>query len=284
MPEVSLAEKLEQLERNPFAGDYNPVDTILEGFYHSDEQLQIKAIRMAGAFPTGDYIKPLFQIIAGEQPLEVRRAGVETLGNYLHQGQMSDYHFAEKQEVEIDDEEEMSALSVEQFRAIRDFLETLVEQEDWPDALRAEALKHYAPLAPESAATRAERFYNSTSDQLRQAALEAISRIDHGRWTNIIMREMRRQQADERKLAAVHAAGRHSISEAGPELTKLITKNMDKKFRRAAIEALASLEWPEAEEYLQRYTDDKDDFISKQAQRGLIKLREKKRNEEDEYI
>ncbi len=274
MSEVSLEEKLEQLERNPFAGEFNPVETILEGFYHSSEKLQIKAIRMAGAFPTGDYIKPLFQIIAGEHPLEVRLAGVKTLGNYLHQGQMSDYHFAENEQLDIEEEEEMSALTVQQFRAIRDFLETLVEQEDWPDMLRAEALKHYAPLAPESAATKAEQFYNSTSHQLRLAALEAISRIDCGRWTSIIMQEMQRRENDERKLAAIHAAGRHLISETGPELTKLLAESSDIEFRRAAIEALASLEWPEAEEYLERYTNDEDDFISKQAQRGLIKLKE----------
>ncbi|MGM0380651.1 MAG: HEAT repeat domain-containing protein [bacterium] len=274
MAEDKLEEKLEQLERNPFAGKYNPVDTILEGFYHSSEKLQRKAIRMAGAFPVEDYIKPLFQMVAGGNSLEVRRAAVETLGNFLHQGEMSDYHLATKDQIEFDSEDEMSGLSVDQFKAIRDFLETLVAQEDWPEVLRAEALKHYAPLAPDEAATRAEQFYNSTSARLRLAALGAISRIDRGNWTSIIMQEMRRQENDERKMATIHAAGRHKISEAGPDLVKVLTENTNKEFRRSAIEALASLEWPEAEEYLKRYTDDEDDFISKQAQRGLIKLRE----------
>ncbi|MFB6347586.1 MAG: HEAT repeat domain-containing protein [bacterium] len=266
-----LKEKLNTLEENPFGVHFDPIETLKECLYHRNNEIRVRSARIAGSFPNADFIDPLFRIVAESTELDVRMAALESLGAYLHHGRMSDYHRVEDAEWELEDDDEMSELTTEQFDAIREFMNKLVQQDDWPDTLRGEALAHLARLDPESAAVEIDRFYRSNDEALKLGALKAIARIPSGDWEKLILQELSRQTEDDRILHAIEAAGTHRIVDAGPKLVNIIEESNNPEMREAAAEALSHIPWADSGEQLQRFTEDRNPKVRQFAQEGLIR-------------
>ncbi len=273
MPEQDveeLAERLERLAEDPFSLRSDPVDLLETCLRHSSDDLKLQAARLAGSLAAGPLIKPLFELIASGAPLEIRRAGVQSLGQYLHRGRMSDLH---REPPEAGPSiRESDSLSSEQFEAVRDFLGRLVNDESWPEALRAGALPHYASLAPEEAASHAERFYSSGSEVLREGAIRAISRVDVGHWDNIVMQELGRSDTDRRRREAVRAAAAHRIHDAVPELLRLLREASEEDLRRETARAVARLWEGASRDELQRFAQDDDPQVQRSIQEALYRL------------
>jgi len=237
MPEndpEELARRLDRLVEAPFTAEGDPRELLRRCLRHEREELKTKAARLAGSLAEGSLIKPLFELIASEAPLEARRAGVEALGELLHRGRMSDLHR------EVPEEgppiREQGPLSSQQFRAVRDFLGRLIQETDWPEELRAEALPHYAPLAPEEAASWVERFHAG----------------------DLVLRELGRADTDRRRLEAVRAASTHGILDAVPQLLRLLREARDEEVRRETARAVARLWEGASPRELKRFTGDDD--------------------------
>jgi HEAT repeat protein len=269
MDSEQLTEKLEEVAKDPFSLPFDPQEVIKEALYHSDDEIRSKAINLAGSFDAEEFIEPLFHLIAEDENLEIRLAGLHCLGDYLHRGVMADYHRLADSVDEIPVKYEVEGLTVVQFQLIRDFLEKVVEQEDWPEKLRAEALLYYSRVAPELAVSSIERFYNTGETELVCGAVKAIARVETGDWRKIIMREIMREVSDPRRLAALEAAAVHDIYEAGPELVRILEEETDEACAKAAVETLGYISWPEAEEYLQQYARSNKSDISETAQVAL---------------
>lgn len=273
-----LKEKLRTLEESPFGVHFDPVELLQECLYHSDRDIRVKAIRLAGSFPNSDFIEPLFRIIAEGDDLEVRVAGIETLGNYLHKGQMADYD-VDIPEDELDEEvrevmaetRTMNGIDQTQFSAIRDFLGELTRQIEWPVELRAEALPHYAKLAPEEAKSLIEKFYRSEKVPLQKAALRAIGRISSGDWDRLLKQEVSSSGDPERRIMAIEAAGIHGVEEIGPDLVSILRDNNKEELRQAAADALGRIPWSEAGEYLSEFSEDRDPLVRQYINEGLIR-------------
>lgn len=271
-----LMEKLETLEDDPFGIPFDPVQTLLDGLHHSEREIRVRAARLSGRFPVEEFIEPLFRLVAESRDLEVRKAGVDALGTFLHQGRMHDYHRSPPE----DEDAGMSRLSRVQFQAVRDFLGELVNQDDWPASLRARALPHYAKLEPESAASTIEQFYRSGDTRLIEGALEALGRIDTGEWNQLIKQELVRDSYDQRRLAAVDAAGIHDVHEVGPELVGILEESPREEFRRAAAEALSLISWGDAAQHLENYADDEDELVRQYAREGLARWAHRQERDE----
>lgn len=266
-----LKEKLNTLEENPFGVHFDPIETLKESLYHRSDEVRARAARIVGSFPNADFIDPLFRIVAESTETEVRMAALEALGAYLHHGRMSDYHRADEAEWELEDEDQMSELTTEQFNAIRDFMKKLVQQETWPARLRGEALAHLARLNTEDASVQIDRFYRSEDQNLKLGALKAIARIPSGDWEKIILQELSRQSEDDRMLYAIEAAGTHRIADSGPRLVNILEESANPEMREAAAEALSHIPWADSGEQLQRFTEDRNPKVRSFAQEGLIR-------------
>ncbi|MFP4687402.1 MAG: hypothetical protein ACLFN5_04750 [bacterium] len=266
-----LSEQLEEIAKNPFALAFEPQEVIMEALYHSDDELRKQAINLAASFDAADFIEPLFHLIADDNRLEIRLAGLHCLGDYLHRGLMADYHLAGQKQYKTVEDEEIKGLTLLHFNLIRDYIEKIVEQEDWPNALRGRALVYYALAAPELAAASINRFYNSGEAELVTGAVKAIARIKQGEWRQIIMRELMREVNDARRLAALEAAAVHDIYEAGPELIRILDEETDKQQALAAVETLGYLSWPKATDYLKKYAESDDPQIAETAQTALLR-------------
>lgn len=266
-----LKEKLKTIEENPFGVHFDPIETLKECLYHSSEEIQARAARMIGSFPNADFIEPLFRVVAETSNLEVRKTALETLGRFLHHGRMADYHRAEEAEWDLDEEDQMSELSSTQFEAIRDFMREIVNQATWPSELRSKALAFYARLAPQEAAAQVERFYRSEDRTLKEGALQALGYLEEGDWEQLILQELSRRENDERKKAALEAAGRHRIADAGPRLHDILEESRDQEVREKAAEALSLIPWAKAGEHLQKFTEDENPRVREHAQNGLIR-------------
>lgn len=275
MPEdetEELAERLEHLVEDPFSLRSDPVQLLETCLGHSSDDLKLQAARLAGSLAAGPLIKPLFELIASDAPLEVRRAGVQSLGEFLHRGRMSDLHRDPPEQGPSVRED--GALSSDQFEAVRDFLGRLVDEESWPEVLRAQALPHYASLAPREAASRAERFYASGSDVLREGAMRAIARLDVGHWDNIVMQELSRDEVDRRRREAVRAAAAHRILDAVPELLRLLREATEEELRREVARAVARLWEGASTNELQRFAGDDDPEVQRAIQEAIYRREE----------
>lgn len=266
-----LKEKLNTLEENPFGVHFDPIETIKESLYHRSDEVRARAARIAGSFPNADFIDPLFRIVAESTDTEVRMAALEALGAYLHHGRMSDYHRAEEADWELEEDDQMSELTAEQFNAIRDFMKKLTQQDTWPSRLRGEALAHLARLDPEDASVEIDRFYRSEDRNLKLGAIKAIARIPSGDWEKLILQELSRQSEDDRILFAIEAAGTHRITDAGPRLVNILEESSNPEMREAAAEALSHIPWADSGEQLQRFTEDRNPKVRSFAQEGLIR-------------
>lgn len=266
-----LKEKLRTIEENPFGVHFDPVETIQEALYHRSDEIREHAARLAGSFPNADFIEPLFQLVAENTDLHVRQAALEALGAFLHHGRMSDYHIAEEAEWELEDDEQLSELDPDQFKAIRDFMRELVKQETWPASLRSEALSYFARLDPEEAAAQIDRFYRSENETLKTGAVQALVSLEHGDWERMILQEISRNRTDDRLKYAIEAAGIHQIADAGPRLLDLLEEKNNPEIRERAAEALSLIPWAKAGEHLQKFTDDPNPSIRSHAQNGLIR-------------
>ncbi len=264
-----LTEKLEEIAKDPFSLPFDPQEVIKEALYHSDDEIRLKAMNLAGSFDAEEFIEPLFHVIAEDENPDIRLAGLQCLGDYLHRGVMADYHRLGDSIEEIPAEYEVAGLTVVQFQLIRDFLEKVVEQEDWPHHLRAEALLYYSKVAPELAVSSIERFYNTGEPELVCGAVKAIARVETGEWRKIIMREIMREVSDDRRLAALEAAAIHDIYEVGPELVRILEEETDEACAQAAVETLGYISWPEAEKYLEQYARSNKSKIAETAQIAL---------------
>lgn len=289
MTDATSEERLDQLERlenNPFGASVDPVDFLNECLYDSNSEVRERALNVISFLPNADFIEPLFRIIDEDDDLEVRRTAIDTLGSFLHHGSMADYDVQlDETGIDIDDqldeETGMAEMSRVQFSAVRDFLGELVNQPDWPPSLRGKALVHYARIVPDEASRRIEQFYQSGDSYLVIGAVKAIARLPKDDWTGMIMKELTRQPDDERKLAAVEAAGVHEIGEAGPELVNILDETDQSEIRQAAVEALCLIPWDQAPEHLKQYQEDPDEVVREIAQNGLKRWAHKKeRNEQ----
>lgn len=277
-----LDEKLSMLEENPFGVRFDPIDTLLETLHHSSEEIRARGARLSGSFPTEEFIEPLFRLAAEDPKLGVRRAAVEALGAFLHHGQMVDYHRSGKDEKDPEQLDPPQGISPVQFRAIRDFMGELAQQEDWPDALRATALPFYAELEPEAAETLIDRFYRSGREEQMRGALEAIGRLPSGDWTSLLKKEVSRETYDERRLAAIDAVGVHDVYETGPELVGILERAPRDEFRQAAAEALSVISWGEAPRHLEEFTEDEDEQVRQYAKEGMIRWAHRREREEQD--
>jgi HEAT repeat protein len=266
-----LNEKLKTLEESPFGVHFDPIETLQECLYHRNDKIRSKAARLAGSFPNADFIEPLFRLVAENTNLEVRKAALEALGSFLHQGRMADYHREPEADWELESEDEMSELTRDQYEAIRDFMMELVKQETWPSELRSEALRYYARLEPEDAATQVDRFYRSNDETLKVGAVKALPSLETGNWEQMILQEISRHQRDERLKSSLEAAGTHRVADAGPRLLDLLEECPDQEIREKAAEALSLIPWAKAGEHLQKFTEDRNPRVSNHAQNGLIR-------------
>jgi len=276
-----MLEKLERLEENPFGVDFDPIEIINEGLYHSNRDVRQRSLRLIRFLPNAEFIEPLFRIIAEDDDLETRRTAIDALGTFLHHGSIADYDQEPVREDDVPSEEtQLDNMSPIQFNAVRDFLGELVNQPEWPPTLRARALIYHAKLAPEEASSRIDQFYRTDDPELKKGAVEAIARIQQGDWRDIIMKELTRQPDDERKRAALEAAGVHGVSEAGPELVKILESTADNELRQTAVETLSLIPWAEAPEHLREFTDDPDEVIRETAENGLRRWAHRMEREE----
>lgn len=276
-----ILEKLEEIERAPFSLPFNPVEVIKEGLFHTDKEVRDYALQLAGAYGSPEFIKPLFHLAAEAQKLETRQEALEVLGNFLHEGKISDFHRIDEQQADPEQKPNTKRLSRSQFQAIRDFLRGAVEEPDWPATLRARALVFFAMIEADEAKKTIENFYNSGNRTLAEGALKAISRLRSGEWTDIIMQELSSRHNKNRRQAAVEAAGQHRINEAGPELLKILENSGDSELRVAAIESLSMLTWSEAPRYLKEFKNDENKEVRRIATRGM--LRQASAHEENEF-
>ncbi len=266
-----ILEKLEEIERAPFGLAFNPVETIKEGLFHTEEEVRQYALQLAGAFGSPEFIKPLFHLTAEAQRLETRLEALKVLGDFLHEGRISDYHRVDEQQADPQHKPETKRLSRSQFQAIRDFLGRAVREQAWPAMLRAKALEYFAAVETKKAKRTIEKFYNSGDSALAEGALKAISRVHGGKWRNIIMQEITARHNQQRRQAAVEAAGAQGIKEAGPELLNILKSSDNEKLRLAAIEALSMLNWSEAPHHLEKFREDKNPEVRQIAKKGMLR-------------
>lgn len=268
--EQQLLERLEDLEQSPFSVNFDPISLLNQALHASGKRARKRSLELIGFFPNADFIEPLFRLIADETDLELRKQAIDTLGQFLHHGSMSDYDRIEPDEWDKPEEGTgMADLSPGQFQAIRDFMGELVNQPDWSPVLRARALIYYARLNPERAATRIDQFYSSGDEALIKGAVKAIARLSEGDWRGIIMKEITRQPDDQRKQAAIDAAGQHEVEEAGPQLVRILRETTRSELRQAAVDALGRVPWSEAADHLQEYLEDEDEVVRELAEQGL---------------
>lgn len=266
-----IKEKLRTLEENPFGVHFDPIKTLKDALHNSNVEVLRHAAKLVGSFPNSDFIEPLFRIVAESVELEVRQAALESLGTFLHQARMADYHRESESEWELESEEQMSELSPEQYDAISEFMRKLVAQETWPSSLRSEALTYLARIDPESAATRVDQFYRSNDQKLKEGAVKALRSLESKDWEKMILQELSRTQRDDRHQYAIEAAGVHKIADAGPRLLDILEESRDQEIREKAAEALSLIPWAKAGEHLQRFTDDRNPVVRSHAQNGLIR-------------
>jgi len=279
--EQQLLDRLEDLEDNPFSVNFDPIGLLNQALHASSKQAKKRSLELIGFFPNADFIEPLFRLIADETDLELRKQAIDTLGQFLHHGSMSDYDRIEPDELpEPEEGTGITDLSPVQFQAIRDFMGELVNQPDWSPVLRARALIYYARLNPERAATRIDQFYSSGDEALIEGAVEAIARLSGGDWRGIIMKEITRQPDDRRKRAAIDAAGQHQVEEAGPQLARILRETTRPQLRQAAVEALGLVPWSEASDHLQEHLEDENEVVRELAEQGLRRWAHRMEREE----
>lgn len=266
-----IKEKLRTIEENPFGVHFDPIETLKQCLYHSDDEIRARAAKLVGSFPNADFIEPLFRLVAESDNLDVRKTGIDALGSFLHQARMSDYHLESESEWELDEDQQMDSLNPNQFGAIREFMGELVEQEDWPSSLRAEALPHYARLAPDVAMATIDRFYNSPNPDLQAGAVKAIAWVEGGNWERIIHKELLREARDERFFFAVEAAGAHRITDAVPKLADLLNETRNRDLRRAVAESLSLIPWGQYSDQLEEFVEDDDPEVQQYIHEGVIR-------------
>ncbi len=262
-----ILQQLKMIEQNPFDLSFDPVETISQGLFHLDDELRLKALQLAGSFKSPEFIKPLFHLAAEETDPVIQEKALEALSQFLHEGKLYDFHL-NKLPRETG-RATTKRVSQTEFNVIVEFFVELTKRENYPAKIRVQTLLQLANLNHDQVTEFIDRFYYSEEPILTRGALQAISRIERGDWMEIILEELTSSHSDQRKLAAIEAAGAHRLEEAGPELVRTLENSDDSHVRLAAIEALSRSSWESATEHLKKFLDDPDPTI-KQAVRAAI--------------
>ncbi|GEM_PF-4074571 len=267
--EDDTLEKLETIGLHPFTTPFDPIETVIEGLFHVENKIRERALELAGVFKAPEFIEPLFHLAAGDTELEIRERALEALGQFIHEGKISDFH---RTDDGSEEKEDTGRTNKNQFLAIKEFMLRSAEAGDWPSELRVKALVVLASVEAEEAKRLIDKFYCSEDNVLTAGAVEAISRLSDGDWQQIVLKELSSSYGPARKRAAVNAAGLHGITEAGPELIRLLENSDDEVLRRAAAEAIGRLNWPEGVEHLKKFQDDRDDKVQKKVTESLVRM------------
>ncbi len=270
MREQELLEKITLVQKQPFDLPFDPVEIINEALFHTNDELRLQALKLAAAYKSPQLIKPLFHLAATEINSVLQKRAIAALGELLHEGKLYDFHLVNRP-ASPDGESPTAGLTCHQFQAIREFFRHLTLDEDSPPEIRTTALLQLAPVANSEISALIDRFYYSSEPELTRGAIKAIGRLEHGDWMEIILEELTNFYGAERILAAVEAAGRHNIREAGPELARLLENSDDRALRLAALNSLAGIDWSEAKNHLERYVKDSDPEIRKAAESALTR-------------
>ncbi len=261
--------KLETIGLHPFNSPFDPIETVVEGLFHVEDKTRERALELAGVFKSPEFIEPLFHLAAGDAEIEVREAALEALARFIHEGKISDFH---RESGGSGEEEASGRTNKTQFQAIKEFMQRSAEADDWPSELRVKALQTLATVEAEGAKRLIDNFYYSGDKELIAGAVEAISRVHGGEWQQIILKELSGSYGSARKRAAVKAAGLHGITEAGPELIRLLENSGDEVIRRSAAEAIGRLDWSEGAKHLKRFQDDRDKKVQEKVTESLVRM------------
>lgn len=121
-------------------------------------------------------------------------------------------------------------------------------QDDPSDSVRDRSLESLGSSSRAEVPPRIERAFQSGSESQLQAALRAMARSAHPRWSQHVLSRLNHASPQVR-LEAVQAAGEVEARQAVPELVELID-DVDDRVRRAAIWSIGQLGGPQAAETL----------------------------------
>ena len=267
--QLTKEEKIEFLTRIVEGEDYSTSYWPVLRDYLEDKDAEVRSLALEGLwdYPVPELTAPLFEIARNDPNQEVRSKAIVTLGRYIYEGSMADYHFDWGAMEELMREDE---LPEEDFLRIEDFLLELVQDEGQPLDSRRFAIEALSFLNEPRIQDLIKAAYAHPDVKMKVSALFAMGRQGAPRWAEIILKELD-SEVKEVQYEAVRAAGEACLDQAVPRLKELALVD-DKNLQLEAIWALGKIGGEGVSEFLYDLADDEDEEIREVVEAALEEL------------
>ncbi len=267
--QLTKEEKIKFLTRIVEGEDYSTNYWPVLCDYLEDKDAEVRSLALEGLwdYPVPELTAPLFEIARNDPNQEVRSKAIVTLGRYIYEGSMADYHFDWGAMEELMREDE---LPEEDFLRIEDFLLELVQDEGQPLDSRRFAIEALSFLNEPRIQDLIKAAYAHPDVKMKVSALFAMGRQGAPRWAEIILKELD-SEVEEVQYEAVRAAGEACLDQAVPRLKELALVD-DKNLQLEAIWALGKIGGEGVSEFLYGLADDEDEEVREVAEAALDEL------------
>jgi HEAT repeat protein len=256
-------EKLELLQQFSEAEEWQDCFEPIYRRLMDDESPKVRQEAIAALWDLADpkHIEPLLRKAETDPDTAVRAKAASVLGIYIYEAVVN------------------GALDESQHLTVRSFLLDLAQNPREDLLVRRMAIEALSFDADDAVNDLIEWAYRHADVAVRMAALFAMGRSRHPRWSEVILAELGSSER-EIQIEAINAAAECALADATPKLRNLAA-HKDKEVRLAAIWALGRARGPGALETLEMSAQSPDQEVRNLAEEAIEEFHHVREEEEE---